>query len=84
MNDALLGGLFLGVCVLIGVFLALRAVLLWYWRVPDIISRLDRIATALEARSTTSPPMNTSTSAANSANGSAITSAATADRTRAT
>jgi hypothetical protein len=38
----------LGVGVAIGVFLLMRPLLLWYWKIPERLKLLERIAAALE------------------------------------
>lgn len=85
MSDALLGGLFVGTVMLLGLFLVLflllRTVALWYWRINDIVMRLDRIAAAVE-RANASTPMHTTTSAAKLANGTASPAVPTQEASR--
>ncbi len=37
MNESQLGGLVIAIIIAIVIFLALRAIMLWYWKIDEII-----------------------------------------------
>ena len=43
-----LGGIVITIAVLFLLFIALRAVMLWYWKINTIVERLDQILAELK------------------------------------
>jgi hypothetical protein len=51
LKGAFILGLLVSVVILLVIFVALRGFMLWYWKVNDVIAKLDLILTELKNHS---------------------------------
>ena len=48
LKGAFVLGVIVSVAILLVIFVALRGFMLWYWKINDLIAKLDLIATELK------------------------------------